>query len=95
VDVPIGGDYCDNVMLLPTGSTPLILFQKIADLPTRRSRVHADFSTSDLEGETERLVALGAKVVGRFELSPVRYTAMTDPVGHRFDLVQEFELPKQ
>ncbi|WLP57500.1 VOC family protein [Agrobacterium fabrum] len=68
-------------MLLPTGSTQLILFQKIADLPTQRSRVHADFSTWDVEGETERLVALGAKVVGRFELSPVRYTAMTDPVG--------------
>ena len=88
-------DHGDDVMLLPTGSTPLILFQKIADLPTQRSRVHADFSSWDLEGETERLVALGAKVVGRFELSPVCYTAMTDPVGHRFDLVQEFELPKQ
>lgn len=71
------------------------LVQKIADLPTQRNRVHADFSTGNLDGETDRLVALGAKVVEKIELPQVRYTKMTDPVDNRFDLVQEFELPKQ
>ncbi|WP_342068262.1 VOC family protein [Agrobacterium rosae] len=51
LNVPIGGDYGDNVVLLPTDSTPLVLFQKIADLPTQRNRVHADFSTRDLDGD--------------------------------------------
>ncbi|MBN7808779.1 hypothetical protein JZX86_25965 [Agrobacterium rosae] len=95
LNVPIGGDYGDNVVLLPTDSTPLVLFQKIADLPTQRNRVHADFSTRDLDDETDRLVALGGKVVEKIELSQVRYTKMTDPVGNGFDLVREFELPKQ
>jgi len=43
----------------------------------------------DLDGETDRLVALGAKVVEKFELPPVCYTAMTDPVGHRFESHKE------
>ncbi|SCX33967.1 hypothetical protein [Agrobacterium rosae] len=40
--------------------------------------------------ETDRLVAFGAKIVEKFELPQVRYTTMTDTVGNRFDLVQEF-----
>ncbi|MCZ7447227.1 VOC family protein [Agrobacterium rhizogenes] len=58
-------------------------------MPTQRNRVHVDLKTSDLDGETERLVQLGATALQKFELPQIRYTTLTDPDGNKFDLVQE------
>lgn len=87
--IAIGNDYGEIVSLAETPGTPMLLFQKIADVPTQRNRVHPDFSTPDLDGETERLVAIGATVVEKFNLPQVRYTTLTDLDGNKFDLAAE------
>lgn len=87
--VPIGNDYGQIVQLAAPSSFPPFQFQKAEDLPSQRNRVHVDLKTSDLDGETDRLTALGATVVQKFELPQIRYTTLTDPDGNTFDLVQE------
>lgn len=86
--IAIGDDYGNIVLLPPTADTPLLLFQKATEVPIQRNRVHADFSTPDLDEETERLVLLGASVVEKFNLPQIRYTTLTDPDGNKFDLIQ-------
>ncbi|EMF61993.1 Hypothetical protein EPM1_0952 [Stenotrophomonas maltophilia EPM1] len=51
--------------------------------------MHFDLKTADLDGETQRLVALGASVVQKFEMPQIRYTTLTDLDGNKFDLIQE------
>ena len=65
---------------------PFLVFQGMESLPRERNRVHADFLADDLDRETDRLVALGATVVARFDLETFRYTTMADPEGNWFDL---------
>ncbi|MBV6791823.1 VOC family protein [Xanthomonas euvesicatoria] len=85
----VANDYGQIVQLARTPEVPPFQFQKIDDVPTQRNRVHIDLKTPDLDGETDRLVALGATVVQKFELPQFRYTTLTDPDGNKFDLVQE------
>lgn len=87
--IAIGNDYGQIVQLAASPAVPLFQFQKIEDVPTQRNRVHVDLKTPDLDGETARLVTLGATVVQKFELPHFRYTTLTDPDGNKFDLVQE------
>lgn len=87
--IAVANDYGLIVQLALSSAVPLFQFQKIEDVPTQRNRVHVDLKTPDLDGETERLVALGATVVQKFELPKIRYTTLTDPDGNKFDLVQQ------
>ncbi|OCJ70551.1 hypothetical protein A6U96_05575 [Agrobacterium tumefaciens] len=87
--IEVGNDYGQIVQLAASSAVPPFQFQKVEDVPTRRNRVHVDLRTSDLDGETERLVGLGATVVQKFDLPQIRYTTLTDPDGNKFDLVQE------
>lgn len=87
--IAIANDYGAIVQLASSTAVPPFQFQKIDDVPTQRNRVHVDLKTSDLEGETTRLVALGATVVQKFELPQIRYTTLTDLDGNKFDLIQE------
>lgn len=87
--IPIGNDYGQIVQLAASPAVPPFQFQKAEDLPSQRNRVHVDLKTPDLDGETDRLVALGAAVVQKFELPQIRYTTLSDPDGNTFDLVQE------
>ena len=87
--IAIGNDYGQIIQLVASPAVPPFQFQRIEAVPTQRNRVHVDLKTPDLDGETERLVALGATVVQKFELPQIRYTTLTDPDGNKFDLVQE------
>lgn len=87
--IMVGNDYGQIVQLAASPVVPPFQFQKIEDVPTQRNRVHVDLKTSDLDGETERLVGLGATVVQKFKLPQIRYTTLTDPDGNKFDLIQE------
>jgi hypothetical protein len=59
---------------------PIILLQKVE----HESRVHLDLETDDLEAETARLEALGAK---RIACVHGRWWVMEAPTGHRFCVV--------
>ncbi|QCJ00924.1 VOC family protein [Agrobacterium larrymoorei] len=87
--IAVANDFGMIVQLGSSPDLPPFQFQKVEDVPTQRNRVHVDLRTSDLDGETERLVRLGATVVQKFELPQIRYTTLTDPDGNTFDLVQE------
>lgn len=87
--IAIANDYGMMVQLAASPTVPPFQFQKIEDVPTQRNRVHVDLKTPDLDGETARLVALGATVVQKFELPQIRYTTLTDPDGNKFDLIAE------
>lgn len=87
--IAVANDYGQIVQLAASPAVPPFQFQKIEDVPTQRNRVHFDLKTADLDGETARLVALGATVVQKFELPQIRYTTLSDPDGNKFDLIQE------
>lgn len=87
--ISIANDYGQIVQLATSPNLPPFQFQKIADVPTQRNRVHFDLKTEDLEGETQRLVKLGASILNKIELPQIRYTSLADPDGNIFDLIQE------
>ncbi|MEN4739172.1 VOC family protein [Pantoea agglomerans] len=87
--IAIANDYGTIVQLAASPNVPPFQFQKTEDVPAHRNRVHFDLKTPDLNGQTERLVVLGAAIVQKFELPQIRYTTLADPDGNNFDLVQE------
>ncbi|MYR45433.1 VOC family protein [Streptomyces sp. SID5910] len=83
----------------PDGNGPRVFFQQVPEGKTAKNRVHLDVRAAPglqgeermaaLEAECERLVALGAKRVRRFEPEPplsTGFIVMTDPEGNEFCL---------
>ncbi len=82
----------------PDGAGPRVFFQRVPEGKTAKNRVHLDVRAAPgLEGEarmaeiesaSERLVALGATRVQRFEadLAGGGYIVMQDPEGNEFCL---------
>ncbi len=83
----------------PDGDGPRLFFQRVPEGKTAKNRVHLDVRVADglegdermaaLEAESERLVALGATRIERFEPAPPMssgYLVMTDPEGNEFCL---------
>lgn len=83
----------------PEGHGPRIFFQKVPENKIAKNRVHLDVRAAPglqgeermaaLEAECERLVALGATRVRRFEPEPpmsAGHIVMTDPEGNEFCL---------
>lgn len=84
----------------PQGVGPRLFFQRVPEGKTTKNRVHLDVRTASdlrgdermaaLEAEAERLVALGATRVQRFdpESSPgeIGFIVMQDPEGNEFCL---------
>lgn len=83
----------------PAGVGPRLYFQKVPEGKSAKNRVHLDIRTAPglrgaermaaLESEAERLVALGATRLKRFEPEPPMSfgtITMQDPEGNEFDL---------
>lgn len=83
----------------PTGVGPRVFFQRVPEGTTSKNRVHLDVRaapgltgaarTAALAAEADRLTALGARVVARYEPAPpleAGHVVMTDPEGHEFCL---------
>ena len=83
----------------PDGEGPRLFFQQVPEDKVAKNRVHLDVRAAPglqgdermaaLEAECDRLVALGAKRVQRFEPSPPMAfgtITMTDPEGNEFCL---------
>jgi predicted enzyme related to lactoylglutathione lyase len=77
--------------LLPAdGHGVEILLQKVPEAKHGKNRVHLDLRTRDLDGETFRLVTLGARVL---TAQPVtehgwRWHVLADPDGNEFCALQ-------
>lgn len=65
-----------------------ILFQAVPEAKTVKNRVHLDLivGPEDSDGEVERLVGLGATVVGVHDGEGGRWTLLVDPEGNEFDV---------
>lgn len=83
----------------PDGRGPRVFFQQVPEDKIAKNRVHLDVRAAPglqgeermaaLEAECERLVALGATRVRRFEPAPPMesgFIVMTDPEGNEFCL---------
>jgi len=82
----------------PTGQGPRLFFQRVPEPKSAKNRVHLDVRAAPglrgeermaaLEAECDRLVALGATRLKRFEPDEMEqgFIAMTDPEGNEFCL---------
>lgn len=83
----------------PDGQGPRLFFQQVPEDKTAKNRVHLDVRAAPglqgaermaaLEAECQRLIALGANQVRRFEPEPplsAGFIVMTDPEGNEFCL---------
>ncbi|HML01014.1 MAG TPA: VOC family protein [Acidimicrobiales bacterium] len=61
-----------------------ILFWKVPEPKSAKSRMHVDLATKDPEDEIDRLVGLGATKVERREGNGAAWTVMLDPEGNEF-----------
>ncbi len=70
------------------GAGRRILFQTIPEPKAVKNRVHLDLLVGPLarDAEVDRLVGLGATVVGIHEGDEGRWTLMADPEGNEFDV---------
>jgi hypothetical protein len=83
----------------PDGRGPRLFFQQVPEGKAAKNRVHLDVRAAPglqgqermeaLEAECDRLVALGATLVRRYEPAPpmsAGFIVMTDPEGNEFCL---------
>jgi predicted enzyme related to lactoylglutathione lyase len=81
------GSAGNYVMLLPAeGTGPQLLLQRVKEPKAAKNRMHLDIHVADIEGEAERLIALGAR---RLEADPLEehgthWFLMADPEGNEF-----------
>lgn len=71
-----------------SGTGRRILFQAVPEPKTVKNRVHLDLLVGPEahDAEVERLIALGATVVGVHDGDDGRWTLLADPEGNEFDV---------
>jgi len=99
VGVPADQRNDNSAIEHPTGDGPRVFFQRVPESKTAKNRVHLDVRAAPglqgeermaaLEAECERVVALGATRVRRFEPDPPMsngFIVMQDPEGNEWCL---------
>ncbi|MEW2065523.1 VOC family protein [Streptomyces sp. NPDC007346] len=82
--VQVAQDHEGEFVILAT--TPMVLgFQRVPESKVTKNRVHVDFSSPDRPADVERLVKLGATVIGEYT-EPGAWTTLQDPEGNEFCL---------
>jgi len=61
-----------------------ILFWKVPEPKTAKSRMHVDLASKNPQEEIERLIRLGAQKVEYREGNGIGWTVMLDPEGNEF-----------
>lgn len=81
------GEAGAYVVLLPNGRPgPKLLLQQVPEPKTTKNRMHLDIDAVDIEAETTRLEALGARRVADDQIHEhgTNWILMTDPEGNEF-----------
>ncbi|MFC3454446.1 VOC family protein [Amycolatopsis speibonae] len=99
VGVPVEQRNSRSALKDPAGEGPRIFFQQVPEDKIAKNRVHLDIRAAPglqgdermaaLEAECDRLVALGAKRIQRFEPEQplsLGFIVMNDPEGNEFCL---------
>ena len=63
---------------------PRFMFIKVPEAKSAKNRVHLDLGTGDLDAEVERVLALGASLVGHRQEYGISWATSTDPEGNEF-----------
>lgn len=66
---------------------PRLVFRQVADGRVLRTPLHLQLTTTDLDGESRRLIGLGARRMGGLLVGGRRSITLSDPEGNAFDLV--------
>ena len=81
-----------EILLGPPGwGFPRLNFQRGHRTPVTEDPVHLDLTAADMDGEVERLLALGAVslwTISAEESGTTTWTTMRDPDGNKFCVVQ-------
>jgi predicted enzyme related to lactoylglutathione lyase len=81
------------VLLFPVeeGAGPELLLQTVPEPKRVKNRMHLDIRVSDIEAESKRLAALGARRLsaGVIEEHGFRWLVMADPEGNEFCVCRE------
>jgi hypothetical protein len=79
------------VLMDPAGVNVNVSLQKVPEPHVGKNRLHLDLYTEDLQGEVERLVALGAVRHPRSPDPDDDFVTLVDPDGNLFDVVDKAE----
>ena len=71
-----------NVLVEAPGRHPRIFFQLVPEARVVKNRVHLDVSCVSVRSEVDRLTALGARLVARYD----DHALLHDPEGNEFCL---------
>jgi catechol 2,3-dioxygenase-like lactoylglutathione lyase family enzyme len=77
------------ILLAGDGDTswPLITFNKVPEPKIVKNRVHLDLISDTFDGETERLLGMGAQRLRDQQGDKSRWTTFADIEGNEFDLI--------
>jgi hypothetical protein len=79
------------VLMDPRGVNVNVSLQKVPEPHVGKNRLHLDLYTEDMQGEVERLVALGAVRHSRSSDPDEDFVTLVDPDGNLFDVVDKAE----
>ena len=71
-----------NVLVEAPGRHPRIFFQLVPETKVLKNRIHLDASCDSVRAEADRLTALGASLVARYD----DHAMLHDPEGNEFCL---------
>ena len=80
----------DHAVLLAAGgdtTEPCIIFNKVPEAKIVKNRIHLDLISDTFEGETERLLSLGAHRLRDVQGDKASWTTFADIEGNEFDLI--------
>ena len=80
-------EYAEPWVAILTGDGsvgPRFMFIKVPEAKSAKNRVHLDLGTADLDAEVERVLALGATLVGHRQEYGITWSTFTDPEGNEF-----------
>jgi predicted enzyme related to lactoylglutathione lyase len=79
----------DYLILGPATQSVVLGLQRVPEAKSGKNRVHLDLHTADRAAEVQRMVGLGATVVGEHTLPGFAWTVLTDPAGNEFCIGSE------
>lgn len=81
----VDNDYGSFIFLRdPSGRGLRIGLQAVSEGKAGKNRAHLDLRAADRDGEVERLVGLGARVIDRHRAGDFEWVVLADPEGNEF-----------